>query len=141
MSTPIAADDDGLLRDITRESWNSFIAMPRWAKVILVVGMVTHVAALLLMDLHVIPHVWFATIRVAAFVAMIVGVIENAKMYDEFYARVYLDACVVSLVLSSVILYAASNFGYDFGIRTVTVISVTFVIGFVAAFARLRRRA
>jgi len=141
MSSPIVPDDEGLLRDLARESWNSFIAMPRWAQATLVLGVVTHLAASLLIPPDLIPHVWLASIRVAAFVAIVVGAIENAKTYDEFYARVYLDACAVTLVLSSVILYAASNFRYEFGIRAITVILATFVFGFVVAFARLRRRA
>ncbi|HWT06698.1 MAG TPA: hypothetical protein VN224_13135 [Xanthomonadales bacterium] len=142
MSSPIVPDDEGLLRDLTRESWTSFVAMPRWAQATLVLGMVTHLAASLpILPPHLIPDVWLASIRVAAFVAMVVGVIENAKTYDEFYARVYLDACAVTLVLSTVILYAAWNFGVDFGLRTVSLILAIFVIAFVAAFARLRRRA
>ena len=141
MGSPTVPDDEGLLRDLTRESWNSFAAMPRWAQATLVLGVVTHLAASLLIPERVAPHGVLASIRVAAFVALIVGVIENAKTYDEFYARVYLDACAIALVLSSLILYAASNFGYDFGIRAVSLILVTFVVGFVAAFARLRRRA
>jgi hypothetical protein len=141
MTSPHVPDDEGLLRDLTRESWNSFVAMPRWAQATLVLGMVTHVAASLLISDHAAPHGVLASIRVAAFVAMIVGVIENAKTYDEFYARVYLDACAIALVLSSVILYAASSFGYEFGLRAVSLILSTFVVGFVVAFARLRRRA
>ena len=140
MSSAPVPDDEGLLRDLTRESWNAFIAMPRWAQATLVVGVVTHLATSALAPSHVVPAVVLAAIRVAAFAAMIVGAIENAKTYDEFYARVYLDACAVSVVLSSLILYAASSFGYEFGIRSVSVILWTFVVGFVAAFARLRRR-
>jgi hypothetical protein len=141
MSSRNPSDDDGLLRDLTRESWTSFIAMPRWAQATLVLGLVTHVVASLLVPPHAMPEAALASIRVAAFIAMIVGVIENAKTYDEFYARVYLDACAIALILSSLILYAASSFGYDFGIRSVSVILATFLVGFVAAFARLRRRA
>ncbi len=141
MSSPPVFEDEGLLRDLARESWNSFVAMPRWAQATLVLGLLTHTAASLLISDHAAPHGVLAAIRVAAFVAMIVAVIENAKTYDEFYARVYLDACAVALVLSSVILYAASSFGYEFGVRAVSLIASTFVIGFVAAFARLRRRA
>ena len=141
MSSPHVPDDEGLLRDLARESWNSFVAMPHWAQATLILGLVTHLAASAFVPAHLIPGVALATIRVAAFVAMIVGFIENAKTYDEFYARVYLDACAIALVLSSLILYAASNFGFDFGIRSVSVISATFLVGFVAAFARLRRRA
>lgn len=141
MSSPSVSDDEGLLRDLTRESWSSFIAMPRWAQATLVIGIVTHVAVSVFVPRHVMPEAALASIRVAAFLAMVVGVIENARTYDEFYARVYLDACAVSLVSSSLILYAASSFGYEFGIRAVSVILSTFVVGFVAAFARLRRRA
>ena len=141
MSSRNVSDDEGLLRDLTRESWTSFIAMPRWAQAVLVLGLVTHVAATALIPPHAIPDVALASIRVAAFVAMIVGVIENAKTYDEFYARVYLDACAIALVLSSLILYGASSFGFEFGIRSVSVILSTFIIGYVIAFARLRRRA
>ena len=141
MSSRNVPDDEGLLRDLTRESWTSFIAMPRWAQAVLVLGLATHVTATALIPPHAIPDVALASIRVAAFVAMIVGVIENAKTYDEFYARVYLDACAIALVLSSLILYAASSFGFEFGIRAVSVILSTFIIGFVVAFARMRRRA
>jgi hypothetical protein len=141
MSSPHPSDDEGLLRDLTRESWNSFVAMPRWAQATLVLGIVTHVAVSVFIPPHALPDVALASIRVAAFVAVIIGAIENAKTMDEFYARVYLDACAISLVLSSLVLYAASSFGFEFGIRSVSVILVTFVIGFVAAFARLRRSA
>ncbi len=141
MSSPIVSDDEGLLRDLTRESWSSFIAMPRWAQATLVLGIAVHLAASVFVPPHLLPHFMLASIRVAAFVAMIVGVIENAKTYDEFYARVYLDACAIALVLSSLILYAASSFGYEFGLRAVSVILSTFVVGFVVAFARLRHRA
>jgi uncharacterized membrane protein len=141
MSSPIASDDEGLLRELLRESWDAFVAMPRWAQWLLVGGAVLHLAASLpVLPPHLIPPVWLASTRVA-FVAMVVGTIENAKKYDEFYARVYLDACAITLVVSTVILYAAWNYGIDFGLRTVSLILGIFVLGFVAAFARLRRHA
>jgi ABC-type transport system involved in cytochrome bd biosynthesis fused ATPase/permease subunit len=140
MSSPIESDDDGLLRDLTRESWRSFVAMPRWAQAVLVLGMVVHLAAVATPP-HVLPHAVLASIRVGAFVAIIVGLVENAKYFDEFYMRVYLDACTMAFIASSVVLFAASNFGFDFGIRVVSVLAGTFVLGFVVAFARLRRRA
>ena len=86
MDSRNASDDEGLLRDLTRESWTSFIAMPRWAQVVLVLGLVTHVAASVFIPAHAMPDAVFASLRVAAFVAIIVGVIENAKTFDEFYA-------------------------------------------------------
>jgi hypothetical protein len=142
MTSPPVSDDQGLLRDLLRESWHAFVEMPRWAQVMLVVGLATHAAATApMLPSDTVPHVWLASIRVASFVAMVVGTVENAKTYDEFYARVYLDACAITLVLSTVILYAAWNFGFDFGLRTVSLILGIFVIAFVAAFARLRRRA
>ena len=140
MSTPIVREDrENLIRDLARESWNSFVAMPRWAQTVLVAGMVVHTAAALTPD-HLMPYPLLASIRVGAFVALIAGLIENAKTVDEFYLRLYLDACAVSVVSSSVVLYASSNFGFEFGIRAVSVLAATFLLGFVAAFARLRRR-
>ena len=85
------------------------------------------------------PYAVLGSIRVAAFVAIIVALIENAKTLDEFYARVYLDACAIALVLSSVILYAGAEFGVQFGLLTVAVLYGAFLLGFVVAFARLRR--
>lgn len=134
------SDEGNLLRDLTRESWDSFVAMPRWAQATLVLGMAVHIAAVFAPP-QLLPHALLATIRVAAFVAIIVGLIENAKHFDEFYVRVYLDACTVAFVLSSLVLYGAANYGYDLGIRAIGLLAGTFVIGFVAAFARLRRRA
>ena len=133
-------EGDSLARDLARETWKSFVATPRWAQWTLVIAAIVYVVASVGLN-HVAPHAVLASIRVAAFVALIVGLIENAKTVDEFYMRVYLDACTISLIVSSVILYAGSNFGYEFGIRAVAVIAATFVLGFVVAFARLRRHA
>lgn len=36
-------------------------------------------------------HTLAASVRVASFVAIIIGLVEIAKTLDEFYARVYLD--------------------------------------------------
>ena len=134
--------DDGtsLFGDLARESWKSFVAMPRWSQVVLVVGMVVHVAAVL-PPLAGLPYPLIGWIRIAAFLAIVVGLIENAKVLDEFYTRLYLDACTVSVVLSSVIIYTGYELGFSFGVRVIAVIAATFVLGFVAAFARLRRRA
>jgi small basic protein len=136
----VPEDGDSLARDLARETWQSFTAMPRWAQAVLVAGTIVHVASVVTPH-AMVPYPLLASIRVAAFLAIVVGLIENAKTLDEFYARVYLDAAAISLILSSVILYASSNFGFELGIRAVVVIASTFLLGFVAAFARLRRRA
>jgi hypothetical protein len=141
MITPVEPDDaSSLARDIARESWQSFTAMSRWSQVTLIAGMVVHVAAVL-PPLDAVPHPFIGWIRVAAFVAIVVGLVENAKTLDEFYLRLYLDACAISVVASSVIIYAGYELGFSFGVRAVAVIAFTFLVGFVASFARLRRRA
>ena len=141
MSTPIESDDGiSLARDLARETWSSFVAMPRWSQAVLVLGMVVHVAAVF-PPLDMLPHPLIGWVRVAAFLAIVAGLIENAKVLDEFYTRLYLDACAISVVLSSVIIYAGYELGFKFGVRSVAVLAATFVLGFVVAFARLRRRA
>ena len=132
-------DRTSLLGDLSRESWKSFVAMPRWSQITLVAGIAVHVAAVL-PPLVALPHPLIGWIRIVAFLAIVVGLVENAKTLDEFYNRLYLDACAVSVILSSVIIYAGYELGFKFGVRAVSVIATTFVLGFVAAFARLRRR-
>jgi hypothetical protein len=83
-------------------------------------------------------HVFVAAVRIAAFVAIVAGLIENAKTLDEFYTRVYLDACAISVVASSIIVYAAWNLHVELGARSAAVIGATFLLGFIIAFARLR---
>jgi small basic protein len=131
------AERDSLIHDLARETWDSWIATPRWAQLVLVGGAAVHVVASVTQP--PIPYALLGVIRVAAFVAIIVGLIENAKTLDEFYSRVYLEASAIALVLSSVILYAGGEFGLRLGLLTVVVLYATFLIGFVAAFARLRR--
>ena len=80
-----------------------------------------------------------ASVRVASLVAIIIGLVENAKTQDEFYARVYLEACAISLVSSGVVLFGLSEFGVELGVNSVLVLCGTFLLGFVIAFARLRR--
>ena len=141
MKTSVEPDDAAsLVRDITRESWNSFTGMSRWSQITLIAGMVVHVAAVL-PPLNAVPDPAIGWIRVAAFVAIVVGLIENAKTLDEFYLRLYLDACAVSVVASSVIIYAGYELGLPLGVRSVAVIVATFLLGFVASFVRMRRRA
>jgi len=128
---------ESLVSDLARETWRSWIEMPRWAQLTLVAGTVVHLVSSFA---HPgVPYAVLGSIRVAAFVAIIVALIENAKTLDEFYARVYLDACAIALVLSSVILYAGAEFGVQFGLLTVAVLYGAFLLGFVVAFARLRR--
>src|ERR1700685_1538731 len=128
---------DGLASDLARETWRSWTAMPRWAQVTLVVGIVVHVAVSVT-NLPV-PHTLVAAIDVLAFIAIVIGLIENAKTLDEFYARVYLEACAISVVSTGIILFAAASFGATFGVRAVSILAGTFLLGFVVAFARLRR--
>ena len=72
MNTPVEPDDAAsLVRDITRESWNSFTAMSRWSQITLIAGMVVHVAAVL-PPLNAVLHPAIGWIRVAAFVAIVV---------------------------------------------------------------------
>jgi len=134
----MAAERENLLVDLWRESWDSWIAMPRWAQIVLIAGVVVHSAAVSAHSNNV-PHGVMVALRIGGFLAIIVGLIENAKVLDEFYTRVYLEACAIALVLSSVVLYAGAELGVAFGLLTVSVLYGTFLIGFVIAFARLRR--
>ncbi len=139
-TSPDPDDGTSLFGDLARESLKSFVAMPRWSQITLVLGLAVHVAAVV-PPLAELSHPLIGWIRVAAFLAIIIGLIENAKTLDEFYNRLYLDACAISVILSSVIIYTGYELGFKSGVRAVSVIAATFVLGFVAAFARLRRRA
>jgi hypothetical protein len=134
----MAAERDNLLADLWRESWDSWVAMPRWAQVVLIAGFVVHTGAVIFKPAGM-PYVVMAALRIGGFMAIVVGLVENAKVLDEFYTRVYLEACAISLVLSSIVLYAGAEFGIKFGSMIIGVLYASFVLGFVVAFARLRR--
>lgn len=134
----MSEERDNLLVDLNRETWNSIVAMPRWAQAVLVVGF----AGFLILGLRHwpgIPHTLLASLRTAAFIFLIVGLMENARGFDEFYARLYLYASAISLILSILTIYAAYEFGVNLGERAISVMAGTFCIGFIVAFAYLRR--
>ena len=112
--------------------------MPLWSQIVLVVGLIVWIAVAFV-PIAASAHTLAASVRVASFIAIITGLVENAKTLDEFYARVYLDACAISLVSSGVVLFALSEFGVELGVNSVLVLCGTFLLGFVIAFARLRR--
>ena len=112
--------------------------MPLWAQIVLVIGMTVWIA-IAFVPITASAHTLAASVRVASFVAIIVGLVENAKTLDEFYTRVYLEASAISLITSGVVLFALSEFGTELGVNSVLVLCATFVLGFVIAFARLRR--
>lgn len=127
-----------LFADLGRETWNSVTAMPRWAQGALFLGSV----GFLILEAGNWPgvaHALLASLRTAAFVLLIVGLIENAMTLDEFYARVYLYACAVCVVLTALTVFVSYEWGVNLGVRALAVMSVTFTLGFLAAFAYLRR--
>ena len=86
-----------------------------------------------------VPAAILGTLRTAAFILLILGLMENARGLDEFYARVYLYASTTSLVLSATIIFALYQFGLNIGEKAISVMAFTFFIGFLGAFAYLRR--
>ena len=129
---------DNLLADLNRETWNSIVAMPRWAQAVLFAGFAGFLV-LGLGDWPEIPHTLLACLRTGAFILLIAGLIENARGFDEFYARVYLYASTFSFILSGLAIYAAYEFGVNLGVRVISVMAGAFCIGFLVAFAYLRR--
>lgn len=131
-------DRGSLFGDIARESWQSLVAMPRWASALLAIGLAGFLTMQFVSDpLH--PPIALAPLRLLFFIMFVIGLIQNARTLDEFYMQVYLHACAISLMLSMLAIYGAYVFGHELGIFTLPVTSVTFGIGFVLAFAYLRR--
>jgi len=136
--TAIMAEEPGLLADLWHESCKSFAAMPRWSQITLVIGMVVFIAAVL-PPLDRLPKIPLATVRTAAFLALVVGLIATARMRDEFFLRVYLHACAIAFILSSTIVFASLAYDIPLGRNTFTVLDLSFLIGFFGAFWWLRR--
>lgn len=131
--------DGNLITDLARETARSWKAMSPAGKLCMVVGMVAWMVLPGTGQGYGVNHPFLAALRVAALVVTLYGVIDNARCQDEFYARVHLEACAFAVIVSSVLLYAFAEYGVDLGTRAVSVIAGVWVVGFVVAFARLRR--
>ena len=131
-------NESSLASDLCRETIESWKAMSAAGKVLLIAGLLGFIAFARAGSPGT-SHTVFATLRIAALAAMILGLIDNARVLDEFYRQVHLLACAVALVASSLLLFALAEFGVDPGIRTVSLISFTWLAGFIGAFAYLRR--
>ena len=131
-------NESSLASDLCRETIDSWKAMSTGGKVLLLAGLLGFMA-LSRAGSPGVSHTLFALLRIAALTAMILGLIDNARVMDEFYRRVHLLACAGALVISSLSLYALAEFGINPGIRTVSLISFAWLAGFIASFAYLRR--
>lgn len=131
-------ESDNLISDLWRETAQSWNAMSFRAKAATLVGIFGLIA---LEAVHVpgVPEAVPSVLRVVCLILLLAGSIANACALDEFYQRVYLQACTFSFVVSIVALFALSEFKINLGVRSVSVIIFFWLIGFVVAFARLRR--
>lgn len=134
----MAEERENLLHDLMVESAASWNAMSLAWRIVLVAGVVGFVAFNGLSP-HQVPGPLLASLRVVALVLIVLGSVENARGADEFYQRVYLHACTYAFIGSTLILYALFEFGVNLGVRSISVVVATFVIGFVVAFAVNRR--
>lgn len=134
----MADERRNLFVDLLRETADSWHAMPLAARVSLVVGFIGFLVSAGI-DWSLSPRFALASLRIAFLIAMLFGIIGNARALDEFYQRVHLYACAYALVGSCVALYAASEFGIDLGSRAITVFIAAWGIGFLVSFGVLRR--
>jgi hypothetical protein len=134
----VAEERDNLLHDLMVESAASWNAMSLAWRVVLVAGLVGFVASNAVSPREV-PAALLASLRAISLVLLVLGSIENARAADEFYQRVYLYACTYAFIASTLILYALFVFDVNLGVRSISVVVATFLVGFVVAFAVNRR--
>ena len=135
----VAAEErENLWHDLMVESADSWNAMSLAWRVVLVLGVVGFVAFNVVSP-HQVPGPLLVSLRVISLLLIVLGSIANARATDEFYQRVYLHACTYAFVGSTLILYALFEFGVNLGVRSISVVVATFVVGFVVVFAVNRR--
>jgi small basic protein len=126
-----------LLRDLWRETAESWGAMSLAARTSFVAGLIGFVVFNWFAG-SALPSMALSGLRVASLIALLAGAIANARALDEFYQRVYLLACAYTLVAACVIVYALSEFGVNLGSHTIAVFVAVWGVSFVTSFAVLR---
>lgn len=83
-----------------------------------------------------------AVLRAALFSATLLAIAVNKRVADDFYKQVYTQASVFSLMASAIVFFVRSQFAFGGELTStasILVLVVTWWLGYVLAFVRLRR--
>lgn len=83
------------------------------------------------------PSMLLAALRTIFLAITIPAVIANKLAADDFYRRVYSEASVFCVSVLAIILFASNQFEFSIG-NPLTVVAVSWLVGFAISFYRLR---